>query len=134
MAATDSSIKYEGRLPPAEVLNRMARARYLLFTSTWYEGMPRTIVESLSVGTPVICPRLGAMKSMVTHGVTGFMFAPNDTSDLESVLAKASSVDASWESMSLEATKVYERFYGPEQNRAQLEKHYTDCIDPKKQP
>jgi glycosyltransferase involved in cell wall biosynthesis len=52
------------------------RAAVLVCASRSYEGQPRTIVEALAVGTPVLAPRLGAMQSMVDEGVTGAIFDP----------------------------------------------------------
>jgi glycosyltransferase involved in cell wall biosynthesis len=37
-----------------------------------------TLLESMAVGTPVICTRVGGMPEYVVDGVTGFTVAPND--------------------------------------------------------
>lgn len=37
-----------------------------------------TLLESMAVGTPVICTRVGGMPEYVVDGVTGFVVAPND--------------------------------------------------------
>ncbi len=49
-AASESSIEWLGRRPLEEVIGLMGRAAALVFPSLWYEGFPRTIVESLSAG------------------------------------------------------------------------------------
>jgi glycosyltransferase involved in cell wall biosynthesis len=37
-----------------------------------------TLLESMAVGTPVICTRVGGMPEYVLEGVTGFIVPPND--------------------------------------------------------
>jgi glycosyltransferase involved in cell wall biosynthesis len=81
-AAASSAVEYMGERLPAEVLELMRRAEFLVFPSEWYEGMPRTIIESFSVGTPVLASSLGAMASMVAPGENGYHFAPGDAADL----------------------------------------------------
>lgn len=61
----------------------MQQASFLVFPSEWYEGLPRTIIESLAVGTPIVASNLGAMHSLVTHGATGMHFQPRDPEDLK---------------------------------------------------
>ena len=48
----------------------------LIFPSTWYEGMPMTIIESFALKTPVIASNLGAMKAMISVGENGLLFDP----------------------------------------------------------
>jgi glycosyltransferase involved in cell wall biosynthesis len=77
-----SGIEYLGRRPPAEVYDMMGAARALVFPSLWYEGQPRTIVESLAKGTPVLASRLGSMPELIDHHRTGRLFATGDSVDL----------------------------------------------------
>ena len=60
----------------------MGESGVLIFPSTWYEGLPRTIVESFAKGTPVIASRLGSMTELVEDGRTGYLFAPGDAAEL----------------------------------------------------
>jgi glycosyltransferase involved in cell wall biosynthesis len=43
-------------------------------------GLP--LLESMSVGTPVVCTRVGGMPEFVRDGVTGFIVPPNDPAAL----------------------------------------------------
>jgi glycosyltransferase involved in cell wall biosynthesis len=73
-AASNPGIEYLGKLPPAEVLEKMGQAAFLIFPSQWYEGMPRTVIESLAVGTPVVATSIGAQKEMIHDGENGVLF------------------------------------------------------------
>ena len=53
-AARISGIEWLGRRPLNEVLDIVGRAAMLVFPSQWYEGQPKTIIEALAKGTPVV--------------------------------------------------------------------------------
>lgn len=77
-------IEYLGRRAYAEIFELMGRAEFLVFPSEWFEGMPRTVIESFAVGTPVLATNIGATASMIVPGRTGFHFGPGDISGLRS--------------------------------------------------
>ncbi|MGD0463748.1 MAG: glycosyltransferase family 4 protein [Tepidisphaeraceae bacterium] len=81
-SARESSIEWLGRRPLEEVIDLMGRAAVLVFPSLWYEGFPRTIVESLARGTPVAASRLGSMVELVQPGRTGALFNAGDAQDM----------------------------------------------------
>jgi glycosyltransferase involved in cell wall biosynthesis len=81
-AANDSRIDWIGQLPPAQVMEEIAKAQVLVLPSNCYETFGRTIVEGYSVGTPSVASRLGAMKEGVIHGKTGMLFDPGNSVDL----------------------------------------------------
>jgi glycosyltransferase involved in cell wall biosynthesis len=87
-AASNPNIQYLGRKPLSEIYDIMGAACALVFPSLWYEGLPRTIVEALSKGTPVLASRLGSMPELVTHGVNGLLFEPGNEVDLAAQVAK----------------------------------------------
>jgi len=77
-----NNISYIGAKDIQEVYQLMGEARLLIFPSVWYEGLPRTIIESYAKGTPVIASKLGAMESIVIDGVTGGHFKPGSAKHL----------------------------------------------------
>ncbi|HEX3357777.1 MAG TPA: glycosyltransferase [Tepidisphaeraceae bacterium] len=82
-------IEYLGRRPLSEVCDLIGRAGALVFPSVWYEGMPRTIVESFAKGTPVIASKLGTMAEMIEDGVSGWLFTPGNASELAAAVKRA---------------------------------------------
>lgn len=52
----------------------MSKSLALVFPTQWYEGFPMTIVESYSVGTPVIGPNMGNVGDLIEDGVTGWKY------------------------------------------------------------
>ncbi|HEY2472377.1 MAG TPA: glycosyltransferase [Terracidiphilus sp.] len=81
-SATLRNLEWLGRRSSEDVLQLMRNARALLCPSQWYEGMPRVVIESLAVGTPVIASRIGCYPEMIVDGASGALFAPGDRAAL----------------------------------------------------
>ncbi len=64
------------------VRGHLRSARALVFPSLWYEGQPLTVLEALSVGTPVIVSDGCAGRDFVADGVSGLWFRSGDADDL----------------------------------------------------
>ena len=75
-AQRNDRIRYLGLLSRERVLDEMARARFLVFPSTWYEGMPLTIIEALARGLPIVATALGSLPE--TLGDAGVLVPPGD--------------------------------------------------------
>jgi glycosyltransferase involved in cell wall biosynthesis len=104
-------IEVLGELDTADVLALVGRSRFLVFPSTWYEGMPRTIIESFAKGTPVLAYSLGAMKEMVRDGETGVLCQQHTEAGLSDGLSRALAMT--------KGKQIYDRC------RADYEKNYT---------
>ncbi len=87
-AAADPRIHFVGRLPSDQVFDLMGHAGALIFPSVWYEGLPKTILESFARGTPVIASNLGSMSDLISPGRTGAHFIPGDSADLANTVEK----------------------------------------------
>jgi glycosyltransferase involved in cell wall biosynthesis len=81
-ARENSVIEYLGRRPSDEVAQLMARAEFLVFPTECYEGMPRTVIESFAVGTPVVASNIGSTAAMIVSGENGFHFTPGSVPEL----------------------------------------------------
>lgn len=69
-ALSNEHIKIMGEIPEATDVLRFADAMCL---SSMMEGMPMTIIESFSVGSPVICTPVGGCVNMINDGVNGIL-------------------------------------------------------------
>jgi glycosyltransferase involved in cell wall biosynthesis len=87
-AASDPRIHFVGRLPSDQIYEMIGHAAALIFPSVWYEGLPKTILESFAKGTPVIASNLGSMSTLITDGQTGAHFAPSNPADLARTLTR----------------------------------------------
>jgi glycosyltransferase involved in cell wall biosynthesis len=68
-----------------DVPERLARAQAFLLVSKW-EGFPRSILEAMRAGLPVVATEIGGVKESVVDGTTGFVIPPGDTVRLRECL------------------------------------------------
>ena len=65
-------------MPNPEVRLFLQESSFLVFPSTWYEGMGLVIVEAMAVGLPVLATDLGGRREVVEDGVTGYLYDPEN--------------------------------------------------------
>jgi len=105
------AVEYLGGKPLSKVLDLMRNAEFLVFPSEWYETMGRTIMEALSVVTPVVASKIGPPESMVSPGETGFHFKPGSVAELKERLEWCSENLAQLRALRGNARKAFEAKY-----------------------
>ncbi len=123
-AGTVPAVTYLGRLPRADTLAAMKKARFLVFPSEWYEGFPVTIAEAFACAVPVVCTRLGAMQEIVSDGLTGLHFEVGDLQDFRRKVEWAWIQPGEMEIMGRCARQEFERKYTAGRNIVMLEQAY----------
>ena len=68
-------------------------ASFVIVPSEWYENNPMTIIESYTIGTPVIGSDIAGIPELIDEGDTGFTFKPKSPEDLRSVISKALNIN-----------------------------------------
>src|SRR5699024_10944751 len=76
------NIEMRGFVPNQDAIKIISNSKALILPTQWYEGFPMSIVESFSVGTPVICSELGNSGSVVGEGITGCKFTADNINEL----------------------------------------------------
>ena len=71
-------ITFLGRVPAAELHERMRAAAVVVVPSRWYENQPMTVLEAYGCGRPVVASDLGGLPELVEDGVTGALVPHND--------------------------------------------------------
>jgi len=69
-------------LTPVEVRRALQGAQALLFGSIWPENAPLIIIEARAAGCPVLAPDIGGISEILSHGVDGLLFDPEDPDGL----------------------------------------------------
>jgi glycosyltransferase involved in cell wall biosynthesis len=134
MAAGNKHIQYLGNLNAKEINSLLQRSSVLLFPSLNFEGMPMTIIEALSNGTPVIASNLGVMPTMITNQYNGFLFEAGNAKSLCQQIERWKSLSENEKiSFKHNARESYQMHYTPEQN-AQLLKNIYQAAILEKQP
>ena len=101
----------------------------LLCPSQWYEGMPRVVIESLAVGTPVIASHIGCYPEMIVDGVTGALFPLAMQSPCAFAFASSCVHGDSLQTMRTNARRLFEvQLYGREESLT-LAQYLPICFD-----
>lgn len=77
-----------GFLTGEEIGSKVAKARFSVFPSEWYENCPFTVMESQGYGTPVIASNVGGTPELVQDGITGELFEAGNAVVLEKKIRK----------------------------------------------
>ena len=126
-----SSVRFLGRLPRDQALAAVRGAKFLVFTSGWYESFGMTIAEAFACGTPVIASRLGVMEEIVADGRTGLHFNPGDPNDLAKKVEWAWTHPDEIRGMGNAARKEFELKYTAERNYPTLMEIYEQAKRPR---
>ncbi|MDO8468253.1 MAG: glycosyltransferase [Candidatus Peribacter sp.] len=115
-------ITFLGWLPTAEdVVGAVLTARVFVMNSL-SEGGPRSALEAMGMGMPVIVTPVGIMPEVIEEGVNG-MFTDGSKGDMRRKIMRLVEDDAARERMGAEARKVLDRF-----DRALLIRQYADFL------
>jgi glycosyltransferase involved in cell wall biosynthesis len=124
-----STVEYLGSLRHKDAVEVIAQADGLVCPSIWYEGMPMTLLEAFSVGTPVIASRIGGLSEMVQEGRNGLLFTPGDREQLEAHFHTLYSAPELIENMGSSAREIHDRLYSESVNFPLLNGIYRDVIE-----
>ncbi len=127
-AARDRRIEPRGLQPLEEVYRVMGEASCLIIPSIWYEGYPKTLVESCAKGTPVIASNLGALGEFIEDGRTGLHFRPGDPRDLAAKIQQLLSDPSKLSRLREAARRRYEEQYSAEANYESLMAIYERAL------
>ncbi len=119
-----------GRQPNRRVMELMRAARFLIFPSEWYEGLPMTLIEAFACGLPALVGRVGAAAEAVGDGVEGCHFAAGDADDLGAKLTALWHDDRRRGEMAAAARATYEARYTADANMSLIRSLYQRVLDP----
>lgn len=76
-----SNVTYVGFQEGPALTELIRRARFSVYLPIWYENCPLSVLESLSLGTPVLANRIGGVPELIRDGETGVLldrFTPEE--------------------------------------------------------
>ena len=77
VAGPDGPVRFEGRVPLADMPDLYRRSRVYASTS-YYEGLPGTCLEAMATGVPAVVWNLPFYAGLVTEGCSGLLAPVND--------------------------------------------------------
>lgn len=88
----------------SDLAELIAGAQYTVVPSEWYETFGLTVIESFSLGTPVISSGIGGLSELIDPGNNGFLFEAGNATELKHTIERAMAVDeASYANMVVNA-------------------------------
>lgn len=91
-SGTKERIALRGRLSQSSARDAFAGAAVFVLNSR-YEGLSHTLVEAMSVGTPVVATNAGGNPEVIEPGVDGVLVDVGDTKGLEQAIFRLMSDD-----------------------------------------
>ncbi|MBR0411949.1 MAG: glycosyltransferase family 4 protein [Eubacterium sp.] len=83
------NIKNVGFKSGEELEDLIRKASCSVYPSTWYENCPFSVMESISLGTPVVGADIGGIPELIENGRTGVLFKSGDSADFERAINEA---------------------------------------------
>lgn len=99
-------VRFRGYVP--DTSGWLARAQIFVLSSR-SEALPRSILEALCAGLPVVATDVGGTGEAVTHGVNGLLVPPEDRQALAAALGKLAESAPLRRQMGEAARKLYEQ-------------------------
>jgi glycosyltransferase involved in cell wall biosynthesis len=84
-----SKVNFLGFLDKPGVTQYLSQSWANVIPSIWYENLPNSLIESYMCGVPVLGSNIGSLPEFIRDGETGFLFSPNNPSDLSEKILKA---------------------------------------------
>lgn len=71
-------VEFLGARSREDVYALMRDAKFLVFASKWFEGMPMVLLEALAAGLPVLVPDIESISWLASSGDAGWLFSHKD--------------------------------------------------------
>ncbi|HLV14586.1 MAG TPA: glycosyltransferase [Xanthomarina sp.] len=118
------NIKFHGKQNKMFIKNQLNKVKALIFPSIWYEGLPNTLIEAFSTGTPVLASNIDNINDIVISGYNGETFIPNNSEDLIKIVLEFSNKNT--EQYGINARKKYNELYTHQKNFENLNDIYSN--------
>ena len=116
----NSNIEFKGQMEWNDFRPIIEGARFMVLPSEWSENNPLTVIESQSLGTPVLGSRIGGIPELIEESVTGMTFESGNVKDLKNKIELMWNSSFDYRAIAANAVKRYssEAYY------EQLMKYY----------
>ncbi len=122
------NVKFWGFKDKAFIAERLGKCSALIFPSIWYEGMPLTLLEAFSRGTPVISSDMNNINMIVKNGHNGIHFQSGNARDLTDTISHFSKKRDQYRDFYVQARNDYDTLYSPQANYQQLVQIYESLF------
>ena len=116
----NSDIEFKGQMEWNDFRPIIEGAKFMVLPSEWSENNPLTVIESQSLGTPVLGARIGGIPELIEENVSGMTFESGNVEDLKEKIGLMWNASFNYKTIAENAVKHYssEAYY------EQLMKYY----------
>ena len=82
-------------------------SRFMVLPAEWSENNPLTVIESQSLGTPVLGARIGGIPELIDESVSGMTFTSGDVEDLKYKIIKMFNHEFDYDAIAKNAIERY---------------------------
>lgn len=100
-------IEFKGQMQWEEFMPILRGARFMVLPAEWSENNPLTVIESQSLGTPVLGARIGGIPELIEEGVSGMTFTSGDVEDLKDKIIKMFNHEFNYDAIAKNAIERY---------------------------
>lgn len=128
----EDRVIFKGFMAGESLKEEVRNAKCVILPSEWYENAPYTVVESMTMGKPVIAAGIGGLPEIVLDGQTGYVskaFCPESLGDC---IRKMEALDdASYKKMSDNAIRYADEWFNADKYLEDLLKQYEALLHAK---
>ncbi|MCI7400698.1 MAG: glycosyltransferase [Prevotella sp.] len=103
----DAPIEFKGQMQWEEFMPILRGARFMILPSECSENNPLTVIESQSLGTPVLGARIGGIPELIDEGTSGMTFTSGDVEDLKYKIIKMFNHEFDYDAIAKNAIERY---------------------------
>jgi glycosyltransferase involved in cell wall biosynthesis len=129
-ASSDNpNIEYVGFKTGKELELLIRNSSFIIVPSICYENNPMAIIEAFCSGKPVIGADIGGISELITHSGNGYLFKPDDSESLASIIEKAAKLsDSEYIHYSVASKKSAQDKFDSEKHYQKLLNIYQDIV------
>ena len=126
------NVKILGFKNGEELKEIIKKSMFVIIPSEWYENNPLSVIESLSLGKPIIGSNIGGIPELIKDGFNGFLFKSGDVENLKNSIKRAESITKNkYFFLSKNARKFAEENFSKERYYTELIKLYSSLVKQK---
>lgn len=104
-----ANIIFTGKLNFEGVAEILAKCKFNVVPSEWYENNPFSVIESLCLGTPVLGANIGGIPELIENGKNGLTFESRNVDDLKQKIEEMFSLSFKNEEIAAQAQARFDK-------------------------